>query len=82
MSLDRIIPVGSTMVSTQMNQICYLYLVDVTDIEKTHKTESEMKDNIDTNGNKTIWYNECDVVKNQDWKSIFIITQALHKGLL
>jgi hypothetical protein len=75
--------VGETMVSTQMSQMCYLYLVDVTNTEKTHKAEYETEDkNNEFNGNSVHWMSTEDVVDNQDWKSIFIMARAIFKDLI
>jgi len=79
--LDRIYSVGKTMVSTQMSQLCEGFFVDVTGLEKTHKTESEEKDASDELAkNKTIWMSTKEVLENNDWKSIWILSRALFLG--
>jgi len=81
--LERIHFVGKTMVSTQMSQIAYGYLVDVTDIEKTELAEYEKeiskeqkeKDANEFSGNSVKWMTKEEVLDNCDWKSIFIISR-------
>lgn len=84
--LDRIQTIGKTLVSSQMSQLCEGFLVDVTDIKKTHRTEYEQpmtdeqaqKDPNEFAGNGTVWLTKDEVLMNNDWKSIFII--AKYKG--
>ena len=79
--MNKIHFVGKTMVSTQMSQFCYLYLVDVTGIKKTKKTEHEI--NVEEfKGNEIKWLNADEMLKNSDWKSIFIFTKAIHKDII
>ena len=79
--LDKIYPTGSTLVSTQMSQMCITYLVDVTGIKKTHKAEHE-EDNDDAGQNSVHWFSFNELVDNSDWKSIFIATQAIVKNII
>jgi len=89
-SLENIHYVGETLVSSQMNQICFLYFVEVTDIEKTLKAEYEkndekqnIKDPYEFSKNKVEWINENELMdKINDWKSIFIFLKAIRKGLI
>jgi hypothetical protein len=84
-SLEDIIFVGKTLVSTQMSQIAYGYFVDVTGIKKTHKTEFEVnvstdqkeKDATEFSENSVIWMTDNELIGNSDWKSIFIFTKML-----
>ncbi len=80
--INNIHYIGKTMVSTQMNQMAYGYLVDVTDIPKTLKTEHETSISISSYLNKTVWMAPDEVVENEDWKSIFILAQSAFKGLV
>jgi len=77
---DRILFAGKTMVSTQMNQICHLFLVDVTEIPKTLKTEAEIAREENGSrefiGNEVVWMSAKGVLENQDWKSIFIVART------
>jgi hypothetical protein len=83
--LERIMYVGKTLVSSQMSQIAYGYLVDVTGIEKTHKTEFEhdvtpeqaAKDATEFSRNSVVWMSDNELIENSDWKSIFIFTKSL-----
>ena len=86
-TLNRIYPMGETMVSTQMDQMCKLYLVDVTGLKKTKDAEFEKeltkeqasKDATEFIGNSVHWMTYSEVLENQDWKSIFIATRAIFK---
>ncbi len=88
--LNRVHFIGETLVSTQMNQMCHSFLVDVTDIEKTSIAEYEKelsdhqasKDPNEFIGNKVEWFSMDEVLDKNDWKSIFIITKAKQKGLI
>lgn len=51
-------------VSTQMNQFCHLYLVDVSDAEFLGRQEED----------EVVWKAERDIYSLSDWKSICIIT--------
>jgi 8-oxo-dGTP pyrophosphatase MutT (NUDIX family) len=51
-------------VSTQMNQFCHLYLVDVSDAEFVGRQEED----------EVVWKAERDVYYLSDWKSICLIT--------
>jgi len=74
--LENIHFTGETLVSTQMSQMCHTYLVDVTGIQKTEVAEYETKDkNDEFNGNEVRWLNYDEVMKNNDWKSIFILSR-------
>ena len=74
--LDKIHSCGQTLVSSQMSQMCELFLVDVTDIEKTELAEYEYKDADDEFvGNATVWMDGLEVLENMDWKSIVICTK-------
>lgn len=89
-NLDRINFVGKTLVSTQMSQECHLYLVDVTNLDKTGIAEHEevvtpeqaCKDADEFVGNSVHWLTREEVLRNSDWKSIFIITKAEFLNLL
>jgi len=81
--LDKIYDCGKTLVSTQMSQMCYTYLVDVTGIQKTEIAEYETKDeNNEFNGNEVRWMNINEMMDNGDWKSIYIWTQAVYKEII
>jgi hypothetical protein len=86
--LNKIHSIGKTLVSTQMNQLLEGFLVDVTNIDKTLKTEVEMFNEEDSRGldkfnySRIVWMNEQEVISNSDWKSIFIMTMAKHKGII
>ena len=75
--LERIKEVGKTFVSTQMSQFAYGFLVDVTGIPKTYKAEWEDEKFTDY----TVWLSKEEVFKNDDWKSIYIISKNEFKGV-
>ena len=87
---DNVKFVGKTLVSTQMSQECFLYLVDVTGLKKTHLTEFEtsvsqeqaLKDTGEFSGNSVEWMSVDEVMENSDWKSIFIMMKAVHLDFL
>lgn len=61
--------VGRTFVSTQMNQYCLLYVVEVGDFigsNPQNKTEATAK---------VVWLKEEEIIKLNDWKAITIITK-------
>ena len=88
--LDKIYDCGSTLVSTQMSQMANGFLVDVTGIEKTEKAEWEIaadeaqqeKDANEFAGNEVRWYDADEVMENNDWKSIWIFTKAIHSKFI
>lgn len=66
---------GKSFVSTQMNQWCYLYLVDVTHAElggREPQTEMEAQAS-------TVWLSPDEVKNGYCWKAITILTR---KGVL
>lgn len=77
-SSNKIHSVGTTMVSTQMSQLCEGFLVDVTGLEKTYKAEYEDS----KYGETIVWLTYEDLLANDDWKSIWIVVKAHYKGLL
>lgn len=72
--ISNITSIGKTLVSSQMSQICELFLVNVTGIKKTHKTENE--------NDLVKWINSKELMKNGDWKSIYILAQSIDKKLI
>jgi len=70
--LKNIIFVGETLVSSQMSQMCSLYLVDVTGYQKTKDAEHEL-DNNEFIGNSVKWLDRNELISNCDWKSITIM---------
>jgi len=79
--LDKSHPTGHTLVSTQMSQVCYTFLVDVTNIPKTKKAEYE-EDNGEYKQNSVHWFSLEELVFNSDWKSIFISAQATYLKII
>jgi hypothetical protein len=75
---DRIYDLGSCIVSTQMNQTCYLYLVDVTGLKQGERHPENKLEAMA----KTIWHKKAEVLECQDWKSITILVRAMNKSLV
>lgn len=69
---DDIRFVGKVLVSTQMNQYCYLYLVFV---NKDKQGEREPENLIEASATIS-WHNIKEVYKLEDWKPITIISLA------
>ena len=65
---DRITDLGKVLVSTQMNQFCYLYMVDVTGLVQGERDLQEGE-----HGSSVKWLSEKDIITGEDWKSITII---------
>ena len=74
-SFDNVKYVGKVMVSTQMNQFCYLYLVEVNKEDQGEKMPENEVEAMST----TSWLPIKDIFKLNDWKCITIIAKA--KGL-
>lgn len=68
--LNRITSLGSVLVSTQMNQMCYLYMVNVTDLQK-----GERELGMGEQGSEVIWMSEKAIYLGQDWKATTILTK-------
>lgn len=89
-NLERINYIGQTLVSTQMSQMCHGFLVDVTNIEKTHTAEWEQetseeqmkKDPNGFSGNRVVWMDADELMQNGDWKSVWILATAIHTEIL
>ena len=65
-------PVGRVFVSTQMNQYCYLYLVFVSDKQKTERAPENATEALSS----PKWLTEEDIIKDDDWKAITILQKA------
>lgn len=75
---DMIHEVGSAFVSTQMNQRCFLYLVDITNGKKTGRIPENQVEQMATE----LWRKEIDINWGDDWKSIVIIKKAKEKKII
>ena len=83
--LDRITYEGESIVSSQMNQICYCYSVDITGL-KSGDTEADIynsicspKDPDEFSHNKVVWKTPDEVMNTGDWKAIFIYTKMKYR---
>ena len=81
--LEQVVFMGNTLVSSQMNQICHLFLVDITGLTPTsteadvYNAEQEAKDSDEFKHNKVIWMSADELMLNGDWKSIYIYAQLM-----
>lgn len=71
--------VGKVLVSTQMNQYCYLYIVMV---NKNKQGERKPENLIEASATTSwfLWSN--DIYRLEDWKPITIITKAQAQGII
>jgi len=69
--------VGKVLVSTQMNQFCHLYLVDI-----TGKTVGERELEEHEAGSTVVWVDMEDISEVEDWKTPTIILKAIGKNIL
>ena len=76
--LDDIKAVGRQFVSTQMNQYCYLYLVFVSEKQKTDRAPENACEALA----KPEWKTMDEILDEDDWKSISIIAKAIKQGLI
>lgn len=67
-----IIPLGKCFVSTQMNQFCHLFRVDVTYAEKVDKEPQ----NIIEAMSSVVWLTESEILNTHCWKAITILTRS------
>jgi hypothetical protein len=70
--------VGKVMVSTQMNQFCYLYIVFV---NKDKQEDKKPQDEIEALA-KTTWDSWDKLDELEDWKPITILAMAQGKGII
>jgi 8-oxo-dGTP pyrophosphatase MutT (NUDIX family) len=73
----KIYELGKAFVSTQMNQYCYLYLVDL----KGAKMTGRKSENAIEAMAETVWKKADELINGTDWKSIVIINKAKKEGL-
>jgi len=69
---SKIKKVGRSFVSTQMNQYCYLYVVFVSDKQKTKRRPENPCEALA----EPTWMSEEEIKKGDDWKAITIIEKA------
>ena len=69
---------GKVFVSTQMNQYCHLFLVEVDDSLKCDREPENETEATST----PIWVTEEELVNGTDWKSIVILHRAKLKGII
>ncbi len=63
--------IGKSFVSTQMNQFCYLYLIDVTEaLKKVPEPQCELE-----KLSEVVWLTKEQVIRGDDWKAITILTK-------
>lgn len=77
-SNDMIRYLGSLFVSTQMNQYCHLFLVDITSAKQTGR---EPENKIEAMA-ETLWKDDFEIVDGSDWKAITILSKAKQKKII
>ena len=75
---SRINRLGHVLVSTQMNQWCYLYIVNVKGIECTGRTTTDPRER----SAEVKWLTKKELLHLQDWKAPTIYIKAKQQGLL
>lgn len=70
--------VGKVFVSTQMNQYCYLYLVNIVQ----NKQEERKPENKIEALAKLYWVELDEIYELEDWKAITILTLAQIQGII
>ena len=74
---DAITFVMKTLVSTQMNQYCYLYLVDITGIPRTmHNPETYMEAM-----SSVVWRTYEQIQQGNDWKALCLAAHHVQIGV-
>ena len=68
-SLSRIKYIGKRFVSTQMNQYCHLFLVNITGLPQGEKNPQSKQEAIA----EVVWVDKKDIINGPDWKSQVII---------
>lgn len=77
-SKDQVHYLGSVFVSTQMNQFCHLYLVFISNENKTKRAPENPVEAMA----KPIWLRPSGIYKLKDWKAITIFFKATATGLI
>jgi ADP-ribose pyrophosphatase YjhB (NUDIX family) len=75
---SKVIYVGSYFVSTQMNQFCHLYLVNVKEKDFVGRKPQDKSEE----AAEVVWMNPNEVFLTQDWKSVTIVSVASMKNLI
>lgn len=63
--------IGKIFVSTQMNQYCYLYLVDITNAKNVPRQPENKTESL----SEPVWRSKDEIMSGDDWKSIVIISK-------
>lgn len=74
---DNIQYFGKVLVSTQMNQMCHLYLIDVTNLKPGKRNLGE-----DEVGSSVVWMCDEDIAKCSDWKAITIMLKSFYRKVI
>lgn len=69
---------GNVLVSTQMNQFCHLYMVDITKSKHVGATTTDPTELLA----EVKWLKWSSIIKLQDWKAQTIIIRALEKAIV
>jgi 8-oxo-dGTP pyrophosphatase MutT (NUDIX family) len=79
---EKIFFIGTALVSTQMNQFCGGFLVDVTGLEQgateaeTQSVLQKKRDPDEFSKNKVVWMPPEELYELSDWKAIWIFSKA------
>ena len=76
---DDVKQVGKVLVSTQMNQYCYLFIVF---IDKEDQAEREPENEIEKMAEMVWCYWDNEIYQLEDWKPITIISMASAQSLI
>lgn len=76
----NIFALGKVLVSTQMNQFCYLYIAFVDDQLKTGRAPENAVEAMATP--EWVTYEQINSINMEDWKPIAITQRAIVKGLI
>lgn len=70
--------IGRYFVSTQMNQYCHLYIVFISDSQKSKRNPQDKLEMLC----KPTWLSKEDILNGDDWKSILVIQKSMDLNLL
>ena len=68
---ERVHNLGKMFVSTQMNQYCHVFFVDLTGLKQGEKFPENQMESMAT----THWLTRSEVISGNDWKAIAIVAK-------
>ena len=75
---NQVFSLGKVFVSTQMNQYCHLFLVEVF----KHLEVPREPENATEAISEPIWMSAKEIMEGSDWKAITIIHKAIWEGII